>query len=1075
MARQNRIDFHKKLILFKYILSLFRIDNIEDIAQNIKDTLYEDIDISTNHTRFYQVISNKTIFEDMVARWDESNWDEAVWGDGGEYLTKAQLEQYDENIVRFTNHISEKRERPIRWKYFQYLELLFTEIYLDKYFSNKEQLLNSLNTFREKFNADLGEEKIEEYSESDLNKLAFWAATGSGKTLILHVNILQFQHYIKKYNKQKDFNRIILITPNEGLSKQHKEELELSNISANYFDKNSLSKAPVQLTMNTMQGTNQDFTVDIIEITKLAEEDGDKTVAVDAFETNNLILVDEGHRGTSGSNDGKWITRRNAISSDGFCFEYSATFGQAVTKDEKLTQEYAKCTLFDYSYKYFYGDGYGKEYQILNLADDSDEERRNQYLTACLLTYFQQVILYKNKQREFAPFLLENPLWVFVGGSVNAVRTENRKQVSDVVDILLFIKDFVSNRQNSIEFLNNLLNGHDGFLDSRGLNIFENKFSYLLKQTYTGETLFSDILKEIFNSEQTEANLYIENLKGVDGEIGLRLGENEYFGVINVGDNDNLIKLCDANGLITSSKEFSESLFHGINKVDSTINILIGSKKFTEGWSSWRVSTMGLMNIGKSEGSQIIQLFGRGVRLKGANFTLKRSNEQDVIPLHKVPEHIRFVETLNIFGVKADYMATFKEYLEKEGVPTGDKIEFILPAISNLGNVSHDLKMPRIKDGISFKKDGGTFVLGDVPDSFIRRQIILDLYSKVDINESKSRNAGEVHKDENNKLTAKELQFIDYQELYFEIQKFKNEKQYYNFSIPFDMVKKIISNNSWYKLLIPNEEFEFTNFDKVIKYQDIATRLMKKYLERFYNMKKDEWESNYREYVSIDEDDPNMVKEYKIYIEESRQDIITKLEELKSKIDSGNYSIPPFYDIVTMDWTKHLFSPLISFEGDYGIKISPVQLNADEMIFVEDLKKYYEENTSFFNGKELYLLRNQSKGKGVGFFQEAGFFPDFILWFIKDNKQYITFIDPKGILHMNIGDDKIQFHKKIKEIQSQMNDDSIIMNSVVLSNTSYDMLRISHSDAETKELYNENNVIFQQEENYIQQILDCVR
>ena len=52
---------------------------------------------------------------------------------------------------------------------------------------------------------------------------------------------------------------------------------------------------------------------------------------------------------------------------------------------------------------------------------------------------------------------------------------------------------------------------------------------------------------------------------------------------------------------------------------------LIGSKKFTEGWSSWRVCTLGLMNIGKKEGSQIIQLFGRGVRLKGYNFSLKRS------------------------------------------------------------------------------------------------------------------------------------------------------------------------------------------------------------------------------------------------------------------------------------------------------------------------------------------------------------------------------------------------------------------------------------------------------------------
>ena len=57
MARQNRIDFHKKLVLFKYILSLFRIDKIASIGQNIKDTLYEDIDLNTNHTRFYQVIS----------------------------------------------------------------------------------------------------------------------------------------------------------------------------------------------------------------------------------------------------------------------------------------------------------------------------------------------------------------------------------------------------------------------------------------------------------------------------------------------------------------------------------------------------------------------------------------------------------------------------------------------------------------------------------------------------------------------------------------------------------------------------------------------------------------------------------------------------------------------------------------------------------------------------------------------------------------------------------------------------------------------------------------------------------
>ena len=39
---------------------------------------------------------------------------------------------------------------------------------------------------------------------------------------------------------------------------------------------------------------------------------GDKTVAVDAFEGNNLVLVDEGHRGT-GTAAGAWMARRDAL------------------------------------------------------------------------------------------------------------------------------------------------------------------------------------------------------------------------------------------------------------------------------------------------------------------------------------------------------------------------------------------------------------------------------------------------------------------------------------------------------------------------------------------------------------------------------------------------------------------------------------------------------------------------------------------------------------------------------------------------------------------------------------------
>ena len=186
----------------------------------------------------------------------------------------------------------------------------------------------------------------------------------------------------------------------------------------------------------------------------------------------------------------------------------------------------------------------------------------------------------------------------------------------------------------------------------------------------------------VFHCSVAGAHLHLDNLKGKDGEIGMRIGNGEYFGIINVGDSGTLAKKCEEVGLNVMSKEYTEkSLFANINKPDSSLNILIGSKKFTEGWSSWRVSTMGLLNVGKSEGSQIIQLFGRGVRLKGYKFSLKRSSALDAsLQPESKPRFMYNLETLNIFGIKADYMEQFKQFLEDEGLPTNDsdweKFEF---------------------------------------------------------------------------------------------------------------------------------------------------------------------------------------------------------------------------------------------------------------------------------------------------------------------------------------------------------------------------------------------------------------
>ena len=154
-------------------------------------------------------------------------------------------------------------------------------------------------------------------------------------------------------------------------------------------------------------------------------------------------------------------------------------------------------------------------------------------------------------------------------------------------------------------------------------------------------------------------------LQGTEGEIGLRVGENEWFGVVNVGDAKKLAILRGAarpdEHYIVEDLAFTGSLFDDIKRKGSPIRMLAGAKKFTEGWSSWRVSSMGLMNVGKKEGSEIIQLFGRGVRLKGFRFKLKRTRALDALDLQgddvpaKHPDYIELLETLNIFGKKSDY------------------------------------------------------------------------------------------------------------------------------------------------------------------------------------------------------------------------------------------------------------------------------------------------------------------------------------------------------------------------------------------------------------------------------------
>ncbi len=1015
------MKFNKKLVLSSYVLSLFGVGNFEELAKELKDSHLEELDENDN-TLFYHKLTDNLITTEKK-------------------ISDDKLLEYDENIVRHTKTMG----RGIKWKYFQYLSLLFVEIYLDKYFNDKEQLLLDLNTYLKEFNTNIEskKEKLTEYDETELNKLALYNATGSGKTLLLQMNLLQFNHYAKGKIK---INKTVLITPNEGLSNQHLEEFEASNIEAEIFSKES-------------KGLFESNAIEIIEITKLGEEDGDKTVAVDSFEDNNLVFIDEGHRGSSGD---KWKTNRDKLSAAGFAFEYSATFAQAINsatgkKKTELENEYTKAIIFDYSYKYFYNDGYGKDYQILNLSEDS--EIKQTYLTASLLSFYQQMKIYESSTDLLKPYLIEKPLMVFVGSSVNAVRTESKKQVSDVVDVLLFIDEFIKNRAESIANIEKIMSLDSGLQTTRGVDIFDNKFSFLEATKLNATQLFDDLLHSVFNT--SNGVLHIENLKGVDGEIGLRIGENEYFGVINVGDSDKLTKMCEANGITVSSKDFSNSLFSSINDSNSNLNILIGSKKFSEGWSSWRVSTMGLMNVGKKEGSQIIQLFGRGVRLKGYNFCLKRSR---AIRGKELDKKYQAVETLNIFGLKSDYMKAFKDYLKDEGVPTDERVEFVLPLIYDKSYKTKKLKVLDLKEGKDFKRE----VKLDLEYSDLRgisKKVVLNLYKQVDILESVGRGGDKLEL--NSEILQKEhLSFVNIDNLFFALEQFKNEKKWSNINISKSNIEEMISKNDWYKLYIPKKNMEVSNFKNLSNFETIMITLLKKYMKSFYEYKKSEWESQFLEYRELDEtrDTVNLIDNYTITVEDKETELISILQQLEKDLKAKKLPAFDRADLKVFNFNKHLYNPLIyTNKGMTALSIKPIELNDGEKDFVEDLDSYLKQNSSIYKDTEIYLLRNQSK-TGIGFFTEGNFYPDFIMWIKQNEKQYISFIDPKGLLNLNTKDDpKINLSVKIKEIEEKLNDEEVILNSFIVSVTPYGVIKWVQDTLEQSEL-EDRNVLFQKDD-----------
>src|SRR5262249_41092018 len=119
---------------------------------------------------------------------------------------------------------------------------------------------------------------------------------------------------------------------------------------------------------------------------------------------------------------------------------------------------------------------------------------------------------------------------------------------------------------------------------------------------------------------------------------------------------------------------------------------------------------------------------------------------------------------------------------------------------------------------------------------------------------------------------------------------------------------------------------------------------------------------------------------------------------------------------------RHLYQPLLVAYGDQ-LTMAPPGLNPSEAQFVRDLKEYWaKEMNKSLAGRQVFLLRNLSRGSGIGFFEERGFYPDFILWSINGEEQRIIFIEPHGMLHAGPydNDEKARLHEKLPSLAQEI-------------------------------------------------------
>ncbi|GAA9879639.1 DEAD/DEAH box helicase family protein [Helicobacter pylori] len=791
--------------------------------------------------------------------------------------------------------------------------------------------------------------------ENFINRLAFYMATGSGKTIVIIklvelLSVAMGMGLIPKKN-------IMFFSANEHLIKQFEKEIEKYNRGKDYFK---------QIDFKSLKSvTNKDFyhAPKNSFIEKIAlfyyradlmndEESKENRLNYKDYWDNgeNYVILDEAHKGDKSESKRQAIF--SLLSLRGFLFNFSATF----TEESDLIT-----SVYNLSVGEWVKLGYGKESVLLkknnlsafkDLKDLNDREKEIALLKALLLLGMQK--RYQTEGYFYDPLMLVFTHSVNVKNSDAEIFFKTLARVIENDDG----NDFVKAKEDLLEELK----------DPEFLFSANKDKDYKVKVFKEGlkSMDFKGLKEEVFYASNGHIEVII-NPKN-NQEIAFKLNTSDkVFCLIKIGDITEWIceKLKSVKVVSKNLSFKEESYFSQIDK--SSINILVGSRTFETGWDSTRPSVILFLNIGLDDDAKklVKQSFGRGVRIESVKNQRQRLAYLDIDEAIKkdLKPNAAMLETLFVIPTNhASLEAILKIQKESEnrGENRGSWREIKLEKTP----IKHTLFVPcyrkeptsilKLPENASFKMSGKNFKdLKEYFNLMSEKHFILkhEIYNPKDY---------AMLKEMIQTAHFKKVSTWHYKDLDYMISEIKG---------------KLYPNQK-----VPKDEFNALDNEKIVHFKRIQVRADKKekLIQTIQEVKEHAPldKETLRTKIVQGEIDPYDTEKHK----QDRTFKVGDAELLKLK----EHYYTPLIKAKNCDWLKHVVK--VKSESD----------------FLEELLKITETLQENYDFWAFSKIDEHLDNLFIPYFNNAAerkFFPDFIFWLQKGDTQIICFVDPKGSKH----------------------------------------------------------------------------